>query len=104
MRTYRALDPAKVIDTIAVLHQRVSERFPGAGLGRVCAELLVIAKDNSARAHRISRRSFFLRLVTYALLVAGAIALFWIVRLIDFSRTSADNVFTVLQGMEAAAN
>ena len=30
MRTYRALDPDKVIDTIRVLHQRISERFPGA--------------------------------------------------------------------------
>jgi hypothetical protein len=42
--------------------------------------------------------------VTYALLGAGGIALLWIVRLIDFSRTSADSVFTVVQGVEAAAN
>ena len=104
MQTYRALDPARVIDTIATLQHRVSERFPGAGLGSVCAELLVIAKDNSARARRISRRSFLLRLVTYALLGTGCIALVWIARLIDFSRTSADSVFTVLQGVEAAAN
>ena len=104
MRTYRALDPARVIDTIATLQHRVSERFPGAGLGSVCAELLLIAKDNSARARRISRRSFLLRLLTYVLLGTGGIALVWIARLIDFSRTSADNVFTVLQGVEAAAN
>jgi hypothetical protein len=104
MQTYRALDPAKVIETIAVLHQRVSERFPGAGLTRVCVELLELAKANSARARRISRRSFFLRLVTYALLGMGGISLVWIAQLIDFSRTSADSVFTVLQGVEAAAN
>ena len=28
----------------------------------------------------------------------------WIVRLIDFSRTAADSVYSVLQGVEAAAN
>jgi len=38
MKTYRALDPEKVIDTIAALHKRVSERFPGAGLTQVCAD------------------------------------------------------------------
>ena len=36
MKTYRALDPDKVIETIAALHQRIRERFPGAGLAR-CA-------------------------------------------------------------------
>jgi hypothetical protein len=103
-QTYRALDPAKVIDTIAVLHQRVNERFPEAGLVRVCAELLEIAEHNSDRAISISRRSLALQVVTYALLVAGALALLWIVWQIDFSRTAADSVFTVLQGVEAAAN
>jgi hypothetical protein len=104
MRTYRALDPNKVIDTIRVLHQRITERFPGAGLASVCAELLVIAKESSVRAERISRRNVPLRLAIFALFAAGLGGLVWIARLIDFSRTQADSVFSVLQGLEAAAN
>jgi hypothetical protein len=101
---YRALDPDKVIDTIGLLNQRISERFPGAGLGGVCAELLTIARENSARAELISRRNVPLRTAIVALLAAGLGGLVWIVRLIDFSRTAADSVFSVLQGLEAAAN
>ena len=94
----------KVIDTIELLRQRITERFPGAGLAGVVAELLQIAKENSARAERISRRNMPLRVAIYALLAAGVGGLLWIVRLIDFSRTSADSVYSVLQGIEAAAN
>ena len=104
MRTYRALDPDKVIDTIRVLHQRISERFPGAGLGGVCAELLAMAKESSVRAERISRRNVPLRVAIAALLAGGAGALLWIARQIDFSRTASDSVFSVVQGLEAAAN
>jgi type VI protein secretion system component VasF len=100
----RALDPTKVIETIGLLHQRISERFPGAGLARVASELLQIAKENSARAERISRRNIPLRAGIYVLLAAGVIGLVWIVRQIDFSRASADSVYSVLQGLEAAAN
>src|SRR5262245_35023457 len=101
---YRALDPAKVIDTIELLRQRITERFPGAGLVGVCSELLTIARENSARAERISRSNMPLRIAIFLLLAAGLGTLVWIVRLIDFSRTSADNVYSVLQGIEAAAN
>ena len=106
MAGYRALDPAKVIETIERLRQRISERFPGAGLVGVgvVAELLQFAKESSVRAERISRRNIPLRVAIYALAVVGAGGLVWIVRLIDFSRTSADSVYSVLQGMEAAAN
>ena len=55
--TYRSLDPGKVIDTIGVLRHRIVERFPGAGLGEVCAELLLLAGENSARAEKIASRN-----------------------------------------------
>lgn len=103
-RTYRSLDAAKVIDTIQVLNRRIAERFPGAGLGRVCTELLVIAQENSARTEAISRRNVPLRAAVIALLATGFGGLVYIVRLIDFSRAAADSVFSVLQGLEAAAN
>jgi hypothetical protein len=101
---YRALDPAKVIDTIAALEHRITERFPGAGLAGVCAELLAIARVNSARAERISRRNLPLRVAISLLLAAGLAGLLWIVSVMYLFPRSAENVYTVLQGVEAAAN
>jgi hypothetical protein len=104
MDNRRALEPAKVIDTIAALHRRISERFPGAGLGHVCQELHAIAKENSARARQITRRNLPLRVAIFVLLAAGAAGLVWIAQLIYLFPRSADNVYSVLQGLEAAAN
>jgi len=101
---HRVLEPQKVIDTIAALHRRISERFPGAGLANVCNELHTIAKENSARARQISHRNLPLRLAIFILLAAGAAGLVWIARLIYLFPRSADNVYSVLQGLEAAAN
>ena len=104
MENRRTLDSAKVIDTIAVLHRRISERFPGSGLASVCKELHEIARENSARAQRISHSNLPLRLAIFFLLAAGAAGLVWIGHLIFLFPRSADNVYSVLQGLEAAAN
>ena len=104
MQTYRALDPEKVIDTIRVLHQRICERFPGAGLAGVCAELLTMAEENSSRAERISSRNLPLRVAIFVLLALLAAALVWIALLFSTVPAGADNVYSVLQGIEAGAN
>ncbi len=104
MQGHRALDSEKVIATIAALHRRICERFPGAGLASVCDELHTIARENSARAEHISHRNLPLRFVIWMLLAAGAVGLCWIVYLFYLFPRSADNVYSVLQGVEAAAN
>jgi hypothetical protein len=101
---YRSLDPARVIDTIAALRQRISERFPGAGLGKVCGTLHVIAQENTARAERISTSNLPLRLLIFVIMLGGAAGLAWIVYVFYLFPRSAENVYTVLQGVEAAAN
>jgi type VI protein secretion system component VasF len=104
MQTYRALDPEKVIETIRQLHQRICERFPGAGLAGVCAELLTMAEENSSRAERIASRNVPLRVAIFVLLALGAVALVWIALLFSKVPVGADNVYSVLQGIEAGAN
>ena len=101
---YRALDADKVVETIALLRHRIVERFPGAGLGEVCAELLMLAGENSARAEKIAGRNIPLRGAIVVLLAAGVTALAWILSLFNLFPKSADNVYSVLQGVEAAAN
>jgi hypothetical protein len=103
-RTYRALDPQKVVETIALLRHRILERFVGAGLGEVCAELLLLAGENSARAEKIAGRNIPLRIAIVVLLATGLAALAWIVSLFNLFPKSADNVYSVLPGVDAAAN
>ena len=103
-RTYRALDPDKVVETIGLLRHRIVERFPGAGLGGVCAELMLLAGENSARAEKIASRNIPLRIAIFVLIAAGVAGLAFIVSLFDVFSRSADNVYSVLQGVEAAAN
>jgi len=103
-QTNRALDPQRVIETIGTLQKRISERFPGAGLGAVCGELLTVARESSARARRIGRRHILLRLIVLALSVTGIGLFVWILRQVDFSRTATESAYTVFQGMEALAN
>lgn len=47
---YRALDADKIIATIDLLQRRIDERFPGAGLARVAADLSAAARDTEAKA------------------------------------------------------
>lgn len=103
-RSYRSLDPQKVIETISALHQRIVERFPGAGLGEVCSELKFIAEHNSQRAEAIGRRNIPLRVFFLALVVGGLWLLTRVAFLVSLPSTTADNVYSVLQGIEAAMN
>ncbi|HEX5999453.1 MAG TPA: hypothetical protein VFZ16_08650 [Hyphomicrobiaceae bacterium] len=99
------LDAQKIIETIARLQRRITERFPGAGLAAVCDELQVLAHESSARAQRIARRHMLLRLALVAIAVCGVALLVWVLRQIDFSRTTADDsLYSVFQGIEAVAN
>jgi hypothetical protein len=102
----RTLDSQKVIETIAMLERRISERFPGAGLAGVCGELLALAREDSVRARQIGRRHILLRLLVLALAGTGIAAFIWILSQVDFARTSTstDNLYTVFQGIEALAN
>jgi hypothetical protein len=104
MRSFRSLDAQKVIDTVAALQQRITERFPGAGLLGVCGELLTIARESSERAHQIGRSNVALRVLVFTFLACSLWLLGWIASQIDYTRTNADNVYSVLQGIEAAAN
>jgi hypothetical protein len=102
-RVSLTLDAHKVIGTIEVLQRRVVERFPSAGLGMVCGELLAVARASSTRAQRIAKRHILLRVGLLALAVGGAGLLAWVLSRLDYSRTD-DNLFTVFQGIDAVAN
>jgi hypothetical protein len=101
---YRTLDPAQIVTSLERLTHRIDERFPGAGLAAVCTELTEIAEQTTARVEKISRPAVFTRVLIAALLLVGFLALALIIRLIVLSTKTSDDLFGVLQGIEATFN
>lgn len=101
---YRSLDPGKIVASLEQLERRIAERFPKAGLAKVCAELAGIAREHSERAAAIGQRNWPLRLAVVVVLGGCSWLLWRISQYIDFSRTAADSVYSVLQGIEATMN
>ncbi len=101
---YRTLDPDKIVGQLGQLERRISERFPSAGLARVCAELTAVAGESRQRIAQIERRNWLLRGGVLAVLGACVVLLWKVGLLIDFSKTTADNIYSVLQGIEATMN
>jgi hypothetical protein len=98
------LNPGPVVETIGRLVARIFERFGDCGLYRVCAQLHQIAKEDTRRAVNIGRSYMWLRALVFAILATGLAVLGWMLTLIDFTKTAADNVYSIAQGIEAAAN
>jgi hypothetical protein len=104
MFRYRTLDSAKIVDTVTALERRISERFPGAGLGKVCAELAEIAHENKARLERIARPNLWLRVAIGAILVAGFALLAYVAGIVLHLKSENADLFAVMQGIEASVN
>lgn len=69
---YRELSAPLTTKTIEILHRRISERFPGSGLARVCEELLAVGLEAEAKSARIGRPNLLLRFLV-ALIVLGTL-------------------------------
>ncbi len=104
MNPYRRLDPAHVIATIERLERRIDERFPGAGLARVAAELLKVAKEHAENVLKIERASPILRFFMAAVVLAtGWVGWFlWSTFASGQVDWHASNGSDLLQGVEAA--
>lgn len=64
---YRRLDAQKIIETVKALQERIEQRFPASGLGKIAAELLRVAEETVARAHWIRKPHLPLRCAAVAL-------------------------------------
>src|ERR1017187_468719 len=71
---FRRLESDKIIETVKALHGRIEERFPGSGLGKVVAELLLVAEETVGRTRWIQKPHLLLRFVA-VLLSLGIILL-----------------------------
>lgn len=98
-----SLDAGRIVATIDKLSARIGERFPGSGLSGVSTTLGNIARETRARAAAIVRPNVALRLAGLAALALGGALIVYVIGLIEVKR-DAENLFGVLQGIEAAVN
>lgn len=84
-KRFRSLQADRVVETVERLHRRITERFPNVNLQHVAAELVVMAREATERAHRIGQPNIPLR-VTQWLLIGCCLALVaWVVRQVRLS-------------------
>jgi hypothetical protein len=102
--TYRKLESGLISAAIAALGLRINERFPDASLKRVASELHTISTEHQRRIRRIGRPNLLLRAAVFLLMLLAALLMTYVISLIDFSKTNADSVYSVLQGIEASVN
>lgn len=100
--SYRSLDPVHIVNTIERLQERIDARFPSAGLGRVCSELLLTAQKSSIEAAKLAERNWPLRSAIGAILILGVAAQFAAAKFLHLDRFEAN--IGLLQSLEAAVN
>jgi len=100
---YKALDPAKIVATLAKLQQRIGERFPDSGLLKVSDELIGVAKATSADVVRIARPNIALRLLVAIMLALAAATIFWL-GAHALKLKASDELTSVVQGVDASVS
>ena len=100
---YRTLNEDKIEQTLEKLHKRIEERFPGRGLGKLCGELLTIARDDRERLSWMARPNLWLRGGVGLVLFLGGLGVVWILSSVGSLRVS-NETFDAIQGVEAVLN
>jgi hypothetical protein len=97
------LDAGLIVDTVTTLRQRILERFPGSGLGRLADELLRIARVTDRQLRWVATPHIPLRVASWAV---GGLLLLMLVGLVMRLevRTGAITLSELLQASEAALN
>jgi hypothetical protein len=104
-RAVHVLDPAKIVQTVARLRDRIAERFPGSGLAAVASDLTETALATAARVEDLNRPNLALRALAAAAVLAGLAAQVYVARLIDWSAVLARaDVVGITQGLDSIVN
>ncbi len=98
------LQPKLVEQTLAQLHERINERFPNSGLGRVSGALLEISRDAERRSNWLGRPLYWLRIVALVMITVIIAALIGQFFLVNWTDDDSLDWSEFIQGMEAAVN
>ena len=97
------LDPQRIIDTMAALRQRIDERFPGSGLGRLALRMLDIAEHSAEKVAWVARPILPLR-IAIGIVIAALIVLTVGAGLALELPSGIPDFFELIQTLEAALN
>jgi hypothetical protein len=100
---YRSLDPDKIIETLEALRSRINDRFPGSGLGSVCAEVVLLARHTSKRILDVSQPIWGLRIALLGLL-AAVVAVIVMLAIEWSALKTSDELTETMQGVDAGVN
>jgi hypothetical protein len=103
----RTLRPEHILETIAILHKRIEERFGDRGLTRTCADLSRIARSTAKRAARLGQPYWGLRLLAYGIIALGGYGIYQVIELygMEPAREIAQiGPLNLAQGLEALLN
>ena len=101
--SYRTLDAEKIVGTLQRLNARIEERFAASGLANVCAGLTEVARLTQQRTERLSRPNLWLRFGSIAVIGGGLAVVGYLGTIIEYKR-GTENLFGVVQGIEALLN
>ena len=98
---YSNLDEQRILATIERLHERVRERFPGAGLAGVAADLVAVSRQHAERSVAIHRPRWILRAISAVLLLLGLGALLLLFASVRRYEPAESDLFALVQALEA---
>jgi hypothetical protein len=98
------LDPERIIETVRSLRDRIEERFPGAGLGRVAEDLLRISNITVARVKWVASPLVALRIATWIFVMVMAAVVYVIAVRLAPKSGGAEGLSEFLQAVDAVLN
>ncbi|MFH5804616.1 hypothetical protein [Alienimonas sp. DA493] len=98
------LDPDQIVKTIRRIEGRIADRFPNAGLRRVCRKLHSISEGAGVRSQSFGRPILWLRAVVWLLVIGVALSL--LATVVMFAKPTPEELGIVdfVQVLEAGIN
>jgi hypothetical protein len=101
---YSTIDPNRIVETLDQLEARISQRFPGVGLAKVCAELGGVGRRSSETAAAIARPAILSRCLIAVVTTLGVAVLIYVTHALFQSKRISDDLFAMVQAIDAGVN
>ena len=100
---YRTSDAHLVLQTLEKLRLRIGERFPQASLGKICADLALLATDTQSRVTELAKPMIWIRVGVGLVLAAGAGLAAYGIHAIGFKSRETE-MLSLAGALESAVN
>jgi len=99
------LDPKAITVTLERLSARIDQRFPNAGLARVCRDLVFTSHDTARRVRNLARPYLGLQTLIALILVTLVCALTYVLGFLDWRHLSFHpDLVNLSEGLDSTFN